>query len=153
MSVEKRLIKREIIDNGPLQLRIRNKYMIGINSVLSQDMVFHSTSSQIDFETKVDWNEKHTFLKAGFDFDVLTDFAKHEIQYGHINRATHQNLPQDYAKFEVCVHKWTDISDNGFGVALLNDCKYGVSVNGSTVQLSLLKSGTHPDETGDSFGY
>ena len=149
MEIEKQLESREIISDGPLQLRIRNKYKLGLKSSLIQDVIFHSSSPQIDFETKVDWNEIHAFLKAGFDFDILADSAKHEIQFGHIDRATHQNLPQDYARFEVCTHKWTDVSDNNFGVALLNDCKYGISAQGSSLQLSLLKSGTHPDYTGD----
>src|SRR5690606_30501506 len=69
---------------------------------------------------------------------------------GHAERATHRNYPNDRARFEVCAHKWTDLSENGFGVALLNDCKYGVSVHHSDVRLSLLKSGTHPDPRGDA---
>ena len=150
MEAEKRLLKREVISDGPVQLRIRSKYELGLKSSLTQDVVFHASTPQIDFETKVDWQEKHTFLKAGFDFDVLTDNAKHEIQYGHLDRPTHQNLPQDSARFEVCAHKWTDVSDAGFGITIMNDCKYGVSLNDSSVQLSLLKSGTHPDETGDN---
>jgi len=83
--------------------------------------------------------------KAGFDLNV----HRHEIQYGHVERPTHRNTPADRARFEVCAHKWTDLSDNGFGVALLNDCKYGVDVWGGEVRLSLMKSGTHPDGRGD----
>ncbi len=150
MEAEKRLIKCEIVSNGSVQLRIRSKYKLGLKSTLTQDLVFHASTPQIDFETKVDWNEKHTFLKAGFDFDILADTARHEIQFGHLERPTHQNHPQDSARFEVCTHKWTDISEGKFGVAILNDCKYGISLNGSSMQLSLLKSGTHPDETGDN---
>ena len=150
MEIEKRLIKREVISNGPVQLRIRNKYKLGLKSTLTQDIIFHASTPKIDFETKIDWKEKHTLLKVGFDFDVLADTARHEIQYGHLERPTHQNLPQDFARYEVCTHKWTDISDGGFGIAILNDCKYGISVNDSSMQLSLLKSGTHPDETGDN---
>lgn len=53
------------------------------------------------------------------------------------------------AKFEVCAHKWADLSENGFGVSLLNDCKYGHSADGSTLTLSLLKSATYPDPEAD----
>jgi len=150
MEVEKRMVSRKLISNGSVQLRIRSEYKLGLNSTIIQDMVFHASTPQIDFETKVDWQEKHTLLKAGFDFDVLADTARHEIQYGHIERPTHRNLPQDTARFEVCAHKWTDISEGNFGIAILNDCKYGISVNDSSLQLSLLKSGTHPDETADN---
>lgn len=149
IKVEQRLVSRKITANGPLQLRIRSKYKIGSGSKLTQDTVFHSTTPQVDFETAVDWNDKHTILKAGFDVNVFAESARHEIQYGHLERSTHRNLPQDRAKFEVAAHKWTDISEGGFGVALLNDCKYGIGVQGSTLRLSLMKSGTHPDERGD----
>lgn len=149
MKPETRLVSREIVSEGPVQLRFRSVWKIGVASTLVQDTIFHANSPQITFETQVDWQEKHILLKAGFDLDVLTEFARHEIQFGHVERPTHRNYPQDRAKFEVCCHKWTDLSDEGFGVAVLNDCKYGVSVNGTNVRLSLLKSGTHPDERAD----
>jgi alpha-mannosidase len=150
MRAETRLVSREVVADGPLQFRLRSEYRIGERSTLRQDMVFHAMTPRIDFETRVEWNEKHVLLKAGFELDILADTARHEIQYGHAERATHRNYPNDRARFEVCAHKWTDLSENGFGVALLNDCKYGVSVHHSDVRLSLLKSGTHPDPRGDA---
>lgn len=149
MQPETRLVSRKVVADGPLQLRIRSEYEIGQSSKVTQDVVFHSETPRIDFDTVIDWSEKHTLLKAMFDIDVQTDFARHEIQYGHVERPTHRNQPQDQARFEVVCHKWMDMGDNGFGVALLNDSKYGVSVHGKRVGLSLMKSGTHPDERGD----
>jgi alpha-mannosidase len=150
MVVEQRLIKRVLVAEGPLQLRVRSQHEVGEGSTLYQDIVFHSTTPRIDFETAVDWDEKHKLLKASFDLEILADFARHEIQYGHVERPTHRNLPGARARFEVCAHKWTDLSENGFGVALLNDCKYGIGVQNSSLRLSLLKAGTHPDERGDN---
>jgi len=150
MHEEQRLVKREVVSNGPLQLRLRSTYKIGLNSTMVQDMVLHVGSAQVDFESVIDWAEKHKLLKAKFALDIRTDFARHEIQYGYIERPNHRNLPQDQAKFEVCAHKWTDLSETEFGVALLNDCKYGVSVLEGEVGLSLMKSGTHPDMRGDA---
>ncbi len=149
MAEDFRLVSREVVADGPLQLRIRSVYNIASASTLTQDMVFHSSSAQVDFETTVDWHEKHTLLRAAFDIDVLADRARHEIQFGYAERPTHTNRPEDQAMFEVCNHKWTDISDAGFGVALLNDCKYGVTTNQGSLGLSLIKSGTHPDYRGD----
>jgi len=149
MRIEDRLVSRKVTADGPLQLRIRGTYKIGANSTMVQDIVFHAYTPRIDFESVIDWAEKHKLLKAMFELDVLADTARHEIQYGHAERPTHRNLPQDRARFEVCAHKWTDLSENGFGVALLNDCKYGVSVWGGELGLSLMKSGTHPDPRGD----
>ena len=142
------LESREVTANGPFQLRLRSTYSV-CGSRITQDAVYHSDSPRIDFDTCIDWHEKHKVLRAGFELDVLADPARHEIQYGHVQRPTHRNYPQDRARFEVCAHKWTDLSETGFGVALLNDCKYGVDVLGSEVRLTLLKSGTHPDPRGD----
>jgi len=149
MQPDMRLKHREFVADGALQLRVRCVYRIGEASTLTQDMVFHTHTPRIDFETLIDWKEKRKLLKAAFDLQVLAENARHEIQYGHVERPTHQNLPGDRARFEVCAHKWTDLSENGFGVALLNDCKYGVSVRRGTVGLSLLKSSVHPDPRGD----
>ena len=149
MKLENQLVSRKIVADGPVQLRIRSEYRIGRRSTFKQDIVFHAHSSRIDFDTVVDWHEKMTLLKAGFEIDILAENARHEIQYGHAERPTHQNQLDDRARFEVCAHKWTDLSENGFGVALLNDCKYGVSVFGSDIRLTLIKSGTHPDPRGD----
>ena len=149
MRDDARLISQEVVGNGPLQLRIRSRFAVGVNSTITQDIVFHSTSPRVDFETLVDWHEKHKLLKAGFDTTILSNDARHEIQFGHLMRPTHQNLSTDRARFEVCNHKWTDLSENRQGIALLNDCKYGISVSGGDMRISLIKSGTHPDYRAD----
>lgn len=143
------LLSRSTVHAGPLELRILSEYKIGAHSRLRQVMVFHADSLRIDFESVIDWSEKYRHLKAGFELEVNTDYARHEIQFGHVERPTHRNLPQDRARFEVAHQKWMDLSENNFGVALLNDCKYGVNVLGSEVRLSLMKSGRHPDPRGD----
>ena len=143
------LVRRDLVADGPLQLRYRIEYRIGDRSRLTQDVVFHATTPRIDFETIVDWEETHTLLKVGFSTDIHGTNARHEIQYGHVERPTHRNRPAERAQFEVCCHKWTDLSENRLGVALLNDCKYGVSVHGGEMRLTLIKSGTHPDPRSD----
>ncbi|KAJ2760877.1 Glycoside hydrolase, 38 vacuolar alpha mannosidase [Coemansia sp. BCRC 34490] len=50
------------------------------------------------------------------------------------------------AKFEVCAHKFADLSEFGYGVALLNNCKYGHSTLENTMTLTLLRSPKAPDE-------
>ena len=66
-----------------------------------------------------------------------------------MTRPTHDNLSQDRVQFEVCNHKWTDLSETRYGVAVLNDSKYGVSVKDGALRISLLKGGCHPDTRGD----
>ena len=109
MEKETRLQERKVVAEGPLQLRIRGVYKIGLHSTLKQDMVFNTGTPKIDFETIVDWKEKHRLLKVSFNVNILSDRARHEIQYGHVERNTHSNLLTDRAQFEVCNHKWTGL--------------------------------------------
>lgn len=135
-----------IFDGSRAGFKVDIKYR---NSTLTQKIWLNSSCERIDFETKADWHEHHQLLKASMPFNVLSSTATFEIQYGHVNRNTHKNTSWDKAKFEVYGHKWVDVSDNGFGVALLNDCKYGHSITGSDLQLTLLKCGTWPNPEAD----
>ena len=141
-------VSSEVVSIGALQLRVRVKYKFG-NSELLQDIVFYSDTPRIDFESVVDWNSPHSLLKVGFKVNVLSDDARFETQFGNIKRPTHENYPTDKTQFEVCNHKWTDLSDTRFGVAVLNDCKYGISVSGNDMRLTLHKGGCRPDPRGD----
>ncbi len=138
-----------VVADGPLQLRLRRVLKLGRRSVLTQDIVVHAHTARVDFETVVDWEEPHRYLGVEFPLAVHTPAARHEIQFGHLQRGTHRNFAEDRARFEVSQHKWTDLSEADFGVSLLNDSKYGLSVLGSRVRLSLLKGGGHPDPRGD----
>ena len=149
MAPHMNLLSRKVICDGLLQLRIESEYKIGTKSVLKQHMVFYSDTPRVDFETVLDWHEKHQLLKVGFDVDILATTIRNEIQFGHVERPTHNNTSWDVAKNEVCNHKWSDLSEARFGVALLNDCKYGISCKGSDMRLSLIKGGCRPDPRGD----
>ena len=138
-----------VISDGPFELRIRSTYRVSMKSRITQDMVLYADSARIDFHTLLDWNDKHKLLKVAFETNLRARNAKCEIQMGHIERPTHKSTTYDMAKFEVCNHKWTDLSESGFGAAVLNDCKYGVSLNGSDIALTLQRGGTVPDGTGD----
>jgi len=146
---EERLESREVVDDGSLLFTLRSSYKIGRRSSLNQDMTFYADSRRIDFETKVDWNERHTLLKVGFGIDIHADSWRNEIQFGHVVRSTHTNTSWDQARFEVCAHKWVDVSEGDYGVALLNDCKYGHDALDKMLSLTLLKSPMGPDENAD----
>jgi len=118
-------------------------------SEISQDMVLYEKERRIDFETTADWKEKQVFLKVYFPVDVRAQEASYEIQFGSIRRPVHTNTEWDFAKFEVSAHKWADLSETDYGVALLNDCKYGYDVHENVLGLSLIKSAVRPDETAD----
>ena len=112
-------------------------------------MIFHADSPEVVFETRIDWQDDHRFLKTAFDTAIHTDYASQEIQFGYIRRVTNRNTEIEKAKFEVSNHKYTDLSDTRYGAAVLNDCKYGISVKDSQMRLSLHKGGCMPDYRGD----
>lgn len=138
----------EVIENGELRTVLRFEYKYN-KSTIKQDMIVYKLSRRIDFKTTVDWNEKQRLLKAGFYTDIRSTKATYDIQFGHVERPTHWNTSWDWARFEVCGHKWADLSDNSYGVSLLNNCKYGYSVKDNVMNLSLLKSSKHPDYAAD----
>lgn len=143
------LCSLELVSNGAICLVLRATHKIGKKSTLKQDIIFYADTSRVDYHTVIDWKEKHTLLKTSFDLDINSSAIKNEIQFGHIDRPTTRNSAVEAAKFEVCNHKWSDISESRFGVALLNDCKYGISATDNNVCLTLHRGGTHPDTTGD----
>ena len=133
---------------GPLvaSLRLRRK----INgSWLQQEILLRAGSRRLDFRTRVDWQESHKLLKVNFPVRIHARDAIHEIQFGHLERPTHTTQPYDTARFEVCNHRWTALAEQGRGAAVLNDSKYGVSVEGHSINLTLLKSALAPDMTAD----
>ncbi len=143
------LLSFEVVADGAVEFRIRTSYRISPKTTLWQDMVFYADDPRVDFETTVDWNDKHRLLKVEFDTSVLAEYSVHEIQYGNIKRPVNRNTAIEQAKFEVSNHKYTDLSEPGYGVAVLNDCKYGVSVLDSCIALTLHKGGCKPDPRGD----
>jgi alpha-mannosidase len=106
---------------------------------------FYKNSARIDFENKVDWQETNRMAKVSFDLNVLSRYAKCDISAGTITRDTHKNTTWQKARFEVCHHKWADISETDFGVAILNDSKYGISFDKNSFELTLLRSPVRPD--------
>ncbi len=138
----------EIMENSPVRAVVRIKRVFN-QSTITQDIVMYSNSRRIDFHTVVDWNEREKMLKVAFFPDVLSTKATYEIQFGSIERPTHWNTSYDKSKFEVCGHKWADLSEGGYGVSLLNDCKYGYDIKDNSMRLTLLRSPVMPDPYGD----
>lgn len=126
--------------------RVERKYM---NSTIVQTILVYRESRRIDFETQIDWHEDHVLLKAHFPTTIHTNKATYEIQFGNLERPNHSNTSWDAAKFEVCAQKWGDLSEEGYGVSLLNDCKYGYGADGNEIAITLLKCGTYPNVEAD----
>ncbi len=142
------LIEAKVIEQGAVRGVLQYIFKFN-NSLITQDIIVYNHSRRIDFKTTVDWKEKQVLLKTYFPVDIHNDFATYEIQFGNIKRPTHTNNEWDFAKFEVCGHKWADLSESNYGVSILNDCKYGYDIQKNTLGLSLIKSPIKPDETAD----
>ena len=138
----------EVTDAHQLRACVRVVREFG-KSRVTQTIVLRANSPRIDFETEVDWFEDHKLLKAAFPVAIRSARATYEIQYGHTERPTHSNTTWDMARFEVCAQKWADLSEGDYGVALLNECKYGHDIAGNVIRLSLLRSPVSPDPTAD----
>jgi len=137
----------EAIEDGP-RAALRHTYRFG-DSVLRQEVAVFAGSRRVDFVTSVDWHEKERMLRTSFPVGIIAREATCDIQFGSIRRPTHCDSPADRAKFEVCAHQWVDLSDRDYGVALLNDCKYGHHLRGNILDLNLLRSPGYPDPTAD----
>ena len=97
-------------ENGPVRgsLLIRRHFL---DSVLEQRICFYSHTARIDFKTKADWRESQLLLRTSFPLDIQSNEADFEIQFGNVKRPVHQNTTWDQARFEVCAHKWMDLSE------------------------------------------
>jgi alpha-mannosidase len=137
-----------VVEQGPLRATIELRRRI-LHSEYVQRISLAHNSAQLDFDTTIDWRERHILLKAAFPVDVLAPAATYEIQWGNVQRPTHRNTSWDWARFETCAHKWVDLSEGGYGVSLLNDCKYGHDIHDNVIRMSLLRSPTMPDPEAD----
>jgi alpha-mannosidase len=133
----------------PLRAELVFEHAIGAASRLVQTVRLDAGATRLELHTEVEWRERHRMLKVAFPLRVHADDATYEMPFGHAERPTHYSTPADLARYEVPGHRWADLSEHGFGVALLNDCKYGHSAFEGTLRLSLLRSSTSPDPDAD----
>lgn len=138
----------EVIENGSLRCIVQFTWSY-MDSTIKQQMILHAGHRRIDFVTNVDWHEKKQLMKVAFPVAIRATEATYDIQFGNVKRPTHWNTSWDYARFETVGHQWADLSDRGYGVSLLNDCKYGYDIKDNVMRLSLIKSATHPDPDAD----
>ncbi len=143
-----RAVRHASLGKGDVRQGIQFELTVG-QSTLTQKIYLDANSKRLDFKTTVSWQERHRMLRVAFPTVIRSDHAHFDIQYGHTQRNTHRNVSWDMARFEVAAHKYADLSDNGYGVALLNDCKYGYKVLENVLDLNLLRSPTEPDPDAD----
>ena len=133
----------EVVENGAVRcvIKLVRKFR---KSTITQYISLYNDIDRIDVYNEIDWHELAILLRADFPVDVNTTRATFDIQFGNIERNTHNNLISDFAQFEVSAHKWADMSDNSFGLSVLNDCKYGHSAKEGHLGISLLRAQNSP---------
>lgn len=142
--------------DSPFKLTYVNGEVAEFTTILSTEKskwktitrVFRS-SRAIEVENIVDWNEKHRLAKVSFSPDILTRELVCDTSAGFIKRELHKNTSWQQARFEVCHHKWFDLSESDAGIAIVNNSKYGVGIEKDSVSLSLLRATVRPDPTSD----
>ena len=125
------------------------QYQISPLSTIEIIASLRSFSRRIDFASKVDWHETHKLLRVYFPMNLISDYATFDVQFGTLKRTTKKNTTWELAMYEVCGHHFMDFSDGSYGAALLNNCKYGYSIDGSLMGMSLLKSAKAPSQSTD----
>ena len=142
------LLSRKVIEKGPVRcvLELKWKYL---SSEIREVVYFYPDSPRIDIHADIDWREDQILLKALFPLEMNAREATYEIQYGNVKRSTTRNHSWEQARFEVCFQKWMDLAEYDYGVSFITDCKYGVSVYDSQVELTLLKCGRYPNPEAD----
>ncbi|MFJ1990066.1 alpha-mannosidase [Streptomyces asiaticus] len=162
----------ELTESGPLRATVRVIRSFGASRI-TQELTLAAGNRRLDIATEVDWQESEKVLKAAFPLDIHAKVSTAEIQFGHVDRATHTNTSWDAARFEICAHRWLRVAEPGYGAAVLNDSTYGHDVTrtahnggggtdagadgdpgegevlGTTVRLTLLRAPHSPDPETD----
>ncbi len=126
----------------------RQTYAYG-NSTIHARIALGEADECLSWTTDVDWQEADVMLRTAFDTTIITERGGFDIQYGMLHRSNNENTLWDKAQFEVCAHKWVDLSETNRGVALLNDCKYGFRVKGSVMDMDILRAQHYPSDLTD----
>ncbi len=119
-------------------------------SEFTQRIRLTKDSRRIEFETEMDWKELHRLLKTSFPVTVYAENGINEMQFGYVERPTHRSRAYEKDRFEVCNHRYSALCDGAHGAAILNDCKYGLSMNGNALELTLLRAAAAPEMRADN---
>ena len=139
----------EVVTDSPLRAEVAFERAIGEASTMRQVVRLDAGSRRLEFHTEIDWHEERTLLKTCFPLAVRAPNATYEMQFGYAERPTHYSTSHDRARYEVPGHRFADLSEHGFGVAVLTDCKYGYSCYGNELRISLLRASKSPDPEAD----
>lgn len=139
----------EWVERSPLRAAVRVRRRLGRASSISTTTTLRAGSARLDLSFEIDWHESEQLLSLVVPLDVRASEAVCDIQFGHVRRPTHPSSPWDAAKFEVCAHRYVDVAEADFGVAVLNDGRFGHGLFDGGVSVSLLRAARYPDPDAD----
>lgn len=137
-----------VVDAGPLVGRVRVERAFGPSTAVTT-YELRAGCRQLDVHVELDWHHDEHLLSMAFPLDVRTDVAMCDVQFGVVSRPTHPSSPWDAAKFEVCAHRFVDLAEPDFGVAILNNGRFGHGVFGGRTRVSLARAAQYPDPLAD----
>jgi alpha-mannosidase len=118
-------------------------------STIAQTLTLYANSRRLDIVTRIDWRDRRALLRTLTPAALRAERATFECALGVVTRPTHANTSWEEAQFEAPAHRFVDLSEPGFGLALLNDAKYGHSARDNVLGLSLVRSPVYPDPLAD----
>lgn len=142
-------VKVSVLQAGSLRSVLKVTGRIS-NSSFVQYIRLDAESTRLEFETVVDWKELHRLLKVAFPVRVFAENGINEMQFGYVERPTRRSRTYDKDRFEVCNHRYSALCDGAHGAAVLNDCKYGISMNENALELTLLRAAAAPEMHADN---
>jgi alpha-mannosidase len=120
----------EMIENGPVRLVIQWRDVTE-ESLFVRKMILEKESSEVKFSILTDWHDHDKLLKVAFPVKVDQGRASYEIPYGNIERSL--------SDLDNPAQNWVDLSNGTWGVSLLNNGRYGFSINEGMIQMSVIR--------------
>lgn len=113
--------------------------------------ILTQNSELLEVELTIDCHQKRQMMRVEFPVTVVSDECSFNVPFGHIKRATTENNSVEKAQYEVSGQKFVDLSNDKYGISIINDCKYGYRCKGSVIDIDLIRSpfggpGTNVDQ-------
>ncbi len=135
----------EVDAEGPLFARVRIERKFNKTDIV-QDVTLYKGEALVHMGMWFDFHEKDAMIKQGFDTTIKGEAVAADIPYAVIERPTYPKTPSEKARWEMPCQKWIDISDGQAGLALINNGKYGFSLNddGTGYRLTIIRGAHYP---------
>ncbi len=143
-----KLVRSVVMESGPVRGALRLEYRFR-NSRIIQTIRLAMKTGRVDFNTRMDWHDRHVLVKAAFHTPFNAREFTCEIPFGNVRRPAQRRFLKGQAMFEVPARRWADITRKGTGLALLNNGCHGIDANDGVLSLSLLRSTSYPDPEAD----